>query len=243
MHPEDPKAQRAMSKRKLAWIVVACVGLLSAAGMIWTLFGTSKLVFTESEIQARLNQQLPKTFREVTIERAAVHLADNRLALRIEIQGTAMRQPVSAAMSARGVPRYDTQNGAMFFDADDVKIDHLTIAGRKVVGEEDTAAHGRLTEAAGSAVRHRAEAAIKTYLAARAIYRFKEDFKGIVLKAALVDVTIEQNALVVTFSLWNLTVTVATFALVLMGVLLSIYVLIRHPLWGLETIVDLVADG
>ena len=73
-------------------------------------------------------------------------------------------------------------------------------------------------------------------MAARPVYRFKEDFKGIVLKAALVDVTIQQDALAVRFSLWNLTVTVAAFALVLFGVLLVVFFLVRHPRWGLGTI-------
>src|SRR2546428_9035353 len=102
-----------MPKRKLAWIVAAFVGVLATAGLLWSMFGTSKLVFAESEIQARLNQQLPKTVREVTIERVAVRLAENRLALRVEIQGTALRQPVSAVVSARGVPRYEAQSGEM----------------------------------------------------------------------------------------------------------------------------------
>jgi Protein of unknown function (DUF1439) len=226
-----------MSKRKLVWMVVALVGVLSTAGLVLTMFGTSKLVFTESEIQARLNHQLPRMVRQLTIERVTVRLAENRLGLRVEIQGTAMRQPVSAVVSARGVPRYEAQNGAMYFDADDVKIDQLTIAGRNVAGEDS--AHGRLTEAARSAVQRLAEAAIKAYLATRPVYRFKDDFKGIVLKASLVDVTIEQNALVVTFSLWNLTMTVASFALVLIGALLVIYLLIRFPLWGIETVADL----
>jgi hypothetical protein len=231
-----------MSKRTLAWIVVAFVGVLSTAGLLFFMFGTSKLTFSESEIQARLNQQLPRTVREVTIERVAVRLAENRLALRVEIQGTAMRQPVSAVVTARGVPRYEAQSGEMYFDADDVKIDQLTIAGRSVVGEEDTATRRRLTEAAGSAVQRLAETAIRAYLAARPVYRFKEDFKGVVLKAALVDVTIRQDTLAVTFSLWNLTVTVATFALVLFGVLFVIFLLIRHPLWGLGTIAS-IADA
>ena len=87
-----------MSKRQLAWIAVAVVGVLSIGGVLWTMFGTSKLVFTEAELQARLNQQLPRTVREVTIERVAVQLAENRMALRIEVRGTAMRQPVSATV-------------------------------------------------------------------------------------------------------------------------------------------------
>ena len=225
-----------MSKRTLAWIAVAFVGVLATAGILSFMFGTSKLAFSEADIQARLNRQLPRTVRDVTIERVAVRLAENRLALRIEMQGTAMRQPVSAVVAARGVPRYEAQSGEMYFDADDVKVDQLTIAGRSVAGEDDTATRRRLTEAAGPAVQRLAEAGIRAYLAARPVYRFKEDFKGIVLKAALVDVTIEQDALAVRFSLWNLTVTVAAFALVLFGVLLVVFLLVRHPRWGLGTI-------
>jgi hypothetical protein len=234
-------ARRDMSKRKLAWIVVALVGLLATAGLLWAMFGTSKLVFAESELQARLNQQLPRTIRDITIERVAVHLAETRLALRVDLQGTAMRQPVSAVVSARGVPRYDAQSGAMYFDADDVKLDQLTIAGRGIAGDEDSTRR-RLTDVAGAAVQRLAEAATKAYLAARPVYRFKDDFKGIVLKAALVNVTIEQSTLTVTFSLWNLTVTVAIFAAVIVGVLLLIYVLLRHPLWGLEVVADIVSN-
>lgn len=223
-----------MSKRTLAWIVVALVALLSAAGLAWSMFGTSRLVFTEGDIQARLNQQLPRTVREMTIERVGVRLANNRLALRVEIQGSALRQPVSAVLLARGVPRYDPDRGEMYFDAEEVQIDQLTIAGRRVVGD-DSESRGRASEAARSAAQHIAETAVKAYLATRPVYRFKDDFKGLALKAALADVGIEQNTLVVTFSLWSLTVTVAIFALVLAGVLFVIYLLIRHPLWGIRT--------
>jgi uncharacterized protein DUF1439 len=232
-----------MSKRQLAWIAVAVVGVLSIVGLLWSVFGTSKLVFTEADLQARLNQQLPRTVREVTIERVAVQLAESRMALRIEVRATAMRQPVSATVSARGMPRYEAQKGEMYFDADDVKIDQLTVAGRSVAGDEDAATRRRLTELAGAGVQRLAETAIKAYLATRPVYRFKDDFKGIVLKAALVDLTIEQSTMVVTFSVWNLTLTVAIYALVLIVLLLVIYWLIRHPLWGLRTIADLADTG
>src|SRR5262245_22485642 len=221
-----------MSKRRIAWIVIALVGLLSAAGLVWSLFGSDRLTFTAAELQSRLNQQLPRTVREVTIERVNVALADNRLALRIALQARVLQQPVSASVSARGIPRYAGGEAAMYFDADEIKIEQLAIAGRTVVGQEG----GRLTNTVRSALQGVAESGIKAYLAARPVYRFKDDFKGMVLKAALVDVAIEQNALAVTFSLWNLTVTAATFALILIILMLVIYWLIRHPQWGLNIV-------
>jgi hypothetical protein len=227
-----------MSRRKLAWIVVTLVGVLATGGLFLSVFKTSKLVFTEAEIQERLNRQLPKTVRGVTVERVAAHLADSRLALRVEVQGTVVREPVSAVVSATGVPRYEARGAELYFDADDIKLDQLTIAGKNVIGAGDAAARGPLSAAVGPAVQRLAEAAIKAYLATRPVYRFKNDFKGFVLKASLVDVTIGQDALVVTFSLWNLTVTCAILALVVVGILWIVYLLIRHPLWGLGKIID-----
>jgi len=225
-----------MARRRIAWIVVALVGLLSAAGLVWSMFGSDRLTFTAEELQSRLNQQLPRTVREVTIERVDVALADNRLALRIAMQARVLQQPVSATVSARGVPRYQAQEAAMYFDADQIKIEQLAISGRTVVGEEG----GRLGNAVRSGLQGVAESGIKAYLATRPVYRFKDDFKGMVLKAALVDVAIEQNTLAVTFSLWNLTVTTAMFTLILILVVFVIYWLIRHPLSVVEAVVSTV---
>jgi len=218
-----------MSRRRTAWIVVAVVGFLSAAGLLWSMFGFDRLTFTAEELQSRLNQQLPRTVRDVTIERVDVALADNRLALRIAMQARVLQQPVSATVSARGVPRYAAQETAMYFDADEIKIEQLAISGRTVLGEEG----GRLSNTVRSALQGVAESGIKAYLAARPVYRLKDDLKGVVLKAALVDVAIEQNTLTVTFSLWNLTMTAGMFVLTLIILVLVIFWLIRHPLWGL----------
>ena len=227
-----------MSRRRTAWIVVAVVGFLSAAGLLWSMFGFDRLIFTAAELQSRLNQQLPRTIREVTIERVNVALADNQLALRIALQARVLQQPVSATVSARGVPRYEAHETAIYFDADAIKIEQLAIAGRTVVGQEG----GRLANTVRSTLQGVAESGIKAYLATRPVYRIKDDFKGVVLKAALVDVAIEQNTLAVTFSLWNLTMTAAIFALILIILVLVIYWLIRHPRWGLN-IVDAVVNA
>jgi hypothetical protein len=216
-----------MSKRILAWIFVLVFGLLSLGGLLWSMFGTNQLVFTQSEIQERLNRQLPRTVRDVTIERVLVQLEENHLALRADIQGTVLRQLVSAVLLARGFPRYEASSGELHFDADNIEIEQVMIAGRNV------------PPAARAALQRVAEPALKTYLTMRPVYRFKDDFKGVVLKAALVDVAVERNTLAVTFSLWNLTAAVAVFAFLAFGVLLIIYFLVRHPLWGLEIASDI----
>src|SRR5262247_1999552 len=90
-----------MSRRRMAWIVLALAGLLSAAGLVWSTFGSDKLTFTAAELQSRLNQQLPRTIRDVTIEHVNVALADNRLALHIALRASVLQRPVSATVSGR----------------------------------------------------------------------------------------------------------------------------------------------
>jgi hypothetical protein len=230
-----------MTKRTLAWIIVAVIGMLSAMGLLFFTFGKSMLTFSESEVQARLNGKLPRTVKDVTIERVSVRLAENRLALRAEVSGTALRQAFSAVATSRGVPRYDAQNGAMYFDADDVRLEQLTVRGRTLSSDEEASTRGRIAEVASSAVRRLVEAAIKAYLAALPVYRFKEDFKGVVLKATVVDIAIRGDRLALTVSLWQLTGTVAALVLALVAVLVAIVTLVRHPFWGLGTIAQ-IAD-
>jgi hypothetical protein len=208
-----------MSKRVLVRTLVIVLALLATAGMLWSMFGTSKLVFTESELQERLNQQLPRTVRDVTIERIDVGLAESRLALRIAFQAIGLAPegvggPVDPGRAAlRAGKRHDAFRSR---------------------GDEHRSADNRRQErAAGRRRGPAAERAIKAYLAARPVYRVKDDLKGVLLKAALVDVAIERDRLVVTFSIWNLTTTVAIFALLLIGALLAVYLLVRHPHWGL----------
>ena len=229
-----------MSKRNLARLLVALLGLLSAAGMLWSSFGTSRVIFTEAALNARLNHQLPRTIGTVTIARAALNIADNRLALRVDLQMDFLHRPVAAVVSAIGVPRYDTQSEALYFDLDEARIERLTIAGKTVV-DEDATTRSRLNEAIGPSLQRAVESGARTYLAAIPVYRLKNDLKGFALKAALSDVAIEQNALVVTFSLWNLTVTVLIFALPLLIVAALIYLLIRDPLWGVGVIADVAS--
>src|SRR5262249_6236380 len=75
-------------------------------------------------------------------------------------------------------------------------------------------------------------AGVKSYLAARPVYRFKDDLKGLVLKAAITNVAIERNAIAIELSLITLSVMVAACLFVLLAILVGVIQLIRHPNWG-----------
>jgi hypothetical protein len=217
-----------MSKRVFIYTVFAFLALVAAAGVLCALSGIDRISLTESEIQTPLNQQLPKTVERLTIERVEVRLAEDRLGLQIDLQGTALNQLISSSVSVRGSPRYDARTDELFFDADDVKFVRLAVGEKTVVGETEAAAG---SEIASPAVQRLVEIAIKLYLATQPVYRFKNDFKGRVAKMALADVAVEQNNLVISLSIWSLTAAVSIFGLIVLAALYLVCVFIRSPPW------------
>jgi len=226
-----------MSKRRLAWILLPVLGALAAFGTLWSAFGPDKITLTTSQLQQRVNRALPREFKGVTVEQATITVAEGRVALRVETRAAALGQTVEAVVSARGVPRYDSARGELFFDPENVTVTDFTLAGGALAERIERlggALQSRVEAAAGNAI----AAALKTYLTARPVYRFKDDLKGIVLRAAISDVAIQADAVVITLSLVRLTVTVAIELAVLLAIVFLLIQLIRHPHWGLS-ILDL----
>jgi hypothetical protein len=229
-----------MTLRRFAWIAAGVFGTLAILGAVWSALGTNRIVLTDAQLQERVNRQLPREVKGVTIERATVTIAEHQVALRVEVQASALNRTFAATASARGIPRYDAERGALFFDADDVKLVNFTVgnpAGRVeqpggrlagLVGENHLT---QVKAAAGNTV----AAGLKAYLAARPVYSFKDDLKGLVLKAAITDVAIEGNAVAIGVSLFNSSVMLAICLLALLAILVVVVQLFRHPGWGART--------
>jgi hypothetical protein len=127
----------------------------------------------------------------------------------------------------------------VFFDADDVKLEKFSVESGNPTGRlGDLGA--RLGGRVGDTLKERLEgnagnlisAGVKTYLAARPVYRFKDDVKGVMLKAALHDVAIEGSTVVISVSIVSLTVLLGIFLVALLGAVVLVVLLIRHPAWG-----------
>jgi hypothetical protein len=223
-----------MTKRQISWIALAVVGMLAALGMLWSTLGPDKIVLTTAQLQERVNRALPREFRGVTVEQATVMVMDRRVALRVEARAAALGHALGGVVSARGVPRYNSEHGEIFFDAEDVKVADFALTGGNLGERFDrlpAAIRDRVEAAAGAAI----AAGLRTYLAARPVYRFQDDFKGIILKATISDVATQDDAIAITVSLVKLTVMVAISSAVLLVIVFLIVQLVRHPSWGLST--------
>jgi len=79
---------------------------------------------------------------------------------------------------------------------------------------------------------------VKAYLAARPVYRFKDDIKGLVLKTTIKDIAIVGDTLVISVSLIKLTSAVAAW---LFG--LALVVLVAVWLWCTRETAQLPSAG
>jgi hypothetical protein len=213
-----------VTKLRLTQIAALALGALTIAGAALSAFGPERIVLTQVQLQERINRELPRQFRGVTVERAVVSLADGQISLQVETRATALGKMLMATAFAHGVPRYNAEHGEVFFDAEDVQLEDFGSGG--LVKQLGSRIGGRLGEQVEQNV-PRIEAAAtgviaigtKAYLAARPVYRFKDDIKALALKAAIKDITIVDDTLVINVSLIKLTASVAgwLFGLVLVG--------------------------
>jgi hypothetical protein len=207
-----------MTKLRLARIAAPALGALMVAGAALSAFGPEQIVLSEVQLQERINRELPRQFRSVTIEGSTVSLASDRISLRVEARATALGKMLTATAFARGVPRYDAERGEIFFDAEDVRLEDFGSGGlTKQLGARIGGRLGEAIEQNVTGIEAAAASVIaigaKAYLAARPVYRFKDDMKGLVLKAAIKDIAIVGDALVISVSLIKLTTAVAGWLL------------------------------
>jgi hypothetical protein len=216
-----------MTKRRVAWTIAILLAVIGIAGAVWHAVTGGRLTFTAAQLQERINRTLPREFKGVTVDAATVTIAESRIALRVDVHAAAAGQSFSATASARGVPVYDSEQGAIHFDADNVEVSNVKASG-SLASRLEGRLGGRLEEVASKLV----AAGIKAYLAARPVYRFKDDVKGIVIKAAVSNIAIENDLLVITVSLLNLSIGVGAYiAITLLALAIVIY-LVLHPRWG-----------
>jgi hypothetical protein len=205
-----------MTRTRLIWTAALLLAALTLAGAVLSAFGPERIALSQEDLQERVNRMLPRQFQGVTVERATVTLADDRIMVRTETRASALGKAIATAAVARGVPRYNAERGEVFFDADDVRIEDsgsgglvrqlgLRIGGR--LGEQIQQNMPRVEDAAAGLV----AGSIKAWLAARPVYRFKDDIQGVVFKATLKDIAIEGDTLVIGMSLIRLSAAVVAW--------------------------------
>jgi len=211
-----------MASPRLFFSAALLLGALTIAGAGLSVFAPERVALTGPELEERVNRALPRQFHNVTVDRTTVSVVDGRIAVRADASVSAVGRTIAAAVVARGVPQYNAERGEVFFRADDVKIEDSGSGGLvKQLGSRVVEPLQRNMPRVERAAESLVAGGIEAWLAARPVYRFKDDLKGVVFKAVLKDVAVEGDELVIVASLIRLGAAAAAWlcglALVVLG--------------------------
>lgn len=235
-----------MTRRQVMWVGVILLSVCGIVGL-WTMFGVHKVSFTEAEIQNRINIQLHREFpvkgaahlivKTVSIQDAIIRISDERVIALIDIEGT-MRagKKFSFTTYAIGVPTYT--HGEFYFHPEHIEVQKFAYEGktpteifsrfarryvsnekvRQFIEDKAPRVEQWMTLTAQTAAMHALER--------KPVYRLKDDIKGFLIRASLESVKVEQDRMVITFTLLRLTLTVVGGLLALVVAIGLIFVLI-----------------
>jgi hypothetical protein len=217
-----------MLGRRLSWIAAAALLLLGAIGL-WGVYGTRTVSLDETRIQTVVAKEVGKEFplkgapallvKSVSAKSATVRIRDGQATILVGVEG-ALRSGKKFGLTAfaRGVPRYSA--GEFYFEPEKVEVRDFTYENMNL-GEALTQlgfrslanskigqliqSKAQLAEEWATAV---AETAVRDVFERRPVFRLKDDARGMLLKSSLEQVTIDNDRIVVVFSLWSLTVFV-----------------------------------
>lgn len=234
------------ARRRLGWGGVLLL-LTLGAGCLWTVKGQHEISLGQEEIQRRIDRALDKDImidgpaaallKSVRVKSATVALRDGKAWFAFDVEGVLRAgKSFELAATACGAPTY--AGGALYFEPERIDVQRVALEGRSAADLAARLAPGpvarEIARRADQGAAAAAEAAIRRFLAERPVYRLKDDAKGVVMKAALERISVEDDRFVVGFSFWRLTVrTIAGFFSLLSGAILSILIL-RMVLIGEE---------
>lgn len=238
-----------MTKRRVAW---SCVVLLAFTSLVVGLFGlsgTRTIRVGESEIQKRVEAQLPKEHKGVRLTKATVNLLEYDVRITLTLEGKALGQSFSLEASGVGVPDYRQEEQAFYFLPSKLTVSKLEYSGESATDKMGKFADRYITDpklkekvekslpGVKQWVEDNLEPRVLSIFGNMPLYKPKNDMKGIVIKATLEKLSVENGALVLSFSLLQLTKTVIFCLLTLLGAIVMVGALLAFPGWGLAVIV------
>lgn len=224
----------------LLWVAVPILLTIAA----WTAFGPGEIRLTESRLQSIVDEQLPKTQSDVTVERGTVRLQDDQVFVELWMNGSKFGQTFDLQITTLGRPAYDPSNGSFYFRPTDVTIEDVTVERNGVsVGNQlkglvdrylpDNKGASNLAEDLAPAVQawleEAAERGATFALQRMPIYTLPDNATGIAAMMFLNDVWSENGELVIDFTLWRLTWWIFLIIVAIAGTVGMLVAMARSP--------------
>jgi hypothetical protein len=180
--------------------------------------------FAQEQLSKKVGKDLPLkgpaqiAIKKASLEEINIHISDGQVNISAKLNGEfRFGKSFSLASSAIGVPSYS--EGAFYFHPDKIKVQELSFQGQKVNAGD------WMTSLVETAAMHSFEK--------RPIYRLKDDVKGHIIRAALTSIKAGGDHIELTFSLWQITKTVAAgILLLILSAVFALVLLVRSRFGG-----------
>jgi len=221
----------------LSWVVL----LVALVGIFLLAFGSHTVTLSENEIQKRITAQLPKEHRGVTVQQVHIELSDGELTALVTMEGKKGGQTFDLVISMRGTPVYESRDGEFFFKPRDVQVREFHFRGEKPSELVARLATRYLTNrgaqrlAADVApkvdawISESAERTAMFVLTRMPVYRLKDDGKGYIIKSSLESISVTSEGVSITFSLWQLTISVGIILLFVLAAIGLMIAMTNNP--------------
>jgi len=233
-----------MTKRKIAWTIIALVLTIAVGGILWAASSDLDVVLTQAQLQQKVDAKLPFSAKGVTVSKAEVDLSGDKIGLKLDASGTHFKTTFAGSAESKGTVRYDSTRGAFYFSPEELKVSNLKVNDSTVTDKLDHLLDklgSPRVQAGKDAIVAKTEAVISDLIQSVAsatlervpVYTLKGDFKGIVVKAMLTSVEVKDSKVHAHLSIWQLTVTVAIYIFAFVLALAFAFALLASPGWGL----------
>ncbi len=219
------------------------VAILGIGIGTWMAFGPDEVRLTREHIQTLIDEQLPFERDDITISNATVHFEGNEVIVNVDVAGEKFGQKFSLSAMTVGEPKYKV--GSFYFVPSNVEFKDVVVGeseGRSLKDRINDATKRYLPNSEGGRnlvtdltprleawLQDRTMKAAEMVLSRVPVYTLPNDTKGLVAKAVLGDVFVDNDELVITFTLWRLTWWVLIASLVILTSIGMIGAMIRNP--------------
>lgn len=114
--------EKRTTTQNLALAALSILAVAALAGLYWAFFVEHRISRSQVELQKMLDQKLPMTKDGVTIKSAKLILNNNQISLDIEASTECLKRQWNIQVNTVGVPYYDSNQGAVYFRPEDLKL-------------------------------------------------------------------------------------------------------------------------
>ncbi|MEK7117986.1 MAG: hypothetical protein AAB869_00055 [Patescibacteria group bacterium] len=182
------------------------------------------------------------------LTKATTNLLEHDVHIALSLDGKALGQPLLLDATGVGVPEYRQGEQAFYFRPSELTISRLEFSGESATDKAGKFADRYITDPKLKEKIEKSLPGVKRWVgdnlepralaifAQMPLYKPKNDMKGIVIKATLEKLSVENGALVLSFSLLQLTKTVFICLLAFLAGIAMLGALLGSPRWGLTAV-------